>query len=187
MLFRSTDALSSCQAQIKIGGRVINLQSRCIVKPAGQTGATSLIEPSGEMLSRLNTLKPTINRLAQSNGVEKALAHAVISVESAYRENVVSSKGAIGLMQLMPSSAGILGVEDPFNPEQNIDGGLRFLSQMKREFHSDELALAAYNAGPGAVRKFSRTIPPYRETQSYVRRVIAYRDKYRQEWKHYIE
>lgn len=182
----SPNSVQSCRAQITVGGRTINLQNRCIVRPAGKTGATTITKPEGARLERMLDLNATINRLADKYGVERALAHAVITVESAYRANVVSSKGAIGLMQLMPATAGSLGVEDPFNPEQNIDGGLRFLAELKREFQTDELALAAYNAGPNAVRRAGREIPAYTETQNYVQRVIAYRDKYREEWKEYL-
>ena len=182
----SPNPVQSCRAQITVGGRTINLQNRCIVRPAGKTGATTITKPEGARLERMLSLNATINRLADKYGVERALAHAVITVESAYRANVVSSKGAIGLMQLMPATAGYLGVEDPFIPEQNIDGGLRFLAELKREFQTDELALAAYNAGPNAVRRAGRAIPAYAETQNYVQRVIAYRDKYREEWKEYL-
>lgn len=177
----------TCKAEIKVNGLTIKLRHQCVVKPSGKTGAQTVTEPSGSLRERLNHLKATINTLAAKHGVEPALAHAVITVESAYRSDVVSSKGAIGLMQLMPNTASYLNVTDPFDSKQNIDGGIRYLKELLKRFNNDTtLALAAYNAGPNAVNKYGNTVPPYAETQNYVQRVISYRDKYRQEWKAHI-
>lgn len=178
---------SSCKAEIKINGLTIHLRHQCVVRPSGRTGAITVAEPKGTMQSRQQSLKSTINTLAAKYGIEPALAHAVITVESAYRADVVSDKGAIGLMQLMPATAGDLNVTDPFDPHQNIDGGIRYLSGLMKRFNGDvSLAAAGYNAGPEAVKKYGNTIPPYQETQAYVQRVISYRDKYRGEWKKHI-
>lgn len=108
---------------------------------------------------------------ANKYGVPPLLALAVMRQESGGRQSAVSGKGATGLMQLMPATARELKV-DPTDPLQNIDGGVRYLAQQLKTFGSPDLALAAYNAGPGKVRKF-KGIPPYQETQNYVKRIMA--------------
>jgi soluble lytic murein transglycosylase-like protein len=116
-------------------------------------------------------IAPAIEAAAGQTGLSEELISAVIAAESAYRPNAVSSAGAQGLMQLMPGTAHSLGVQDPFDPFQNVLGGSRYLQQQLQRFGSVEKALAAYNAGPGAVERYGG-IPPYRETQNYVRRVM---------------
>ncbi len=116
-------------------------------------------------------------RLAAARfSVDEPLIRAVIHAESAYQPDAISPKGARGLMQLTPDTQAELQVEDPFHPESNIDGGTYYLSQMLAEFDGDlELASAAYNAGPAAVKRYDG-VPPYPETVEYVRRVeILYR------------
>lgn len=107
---------------------------------------------------------------AEANHVDPLLVHSVIEVESAYNPWAVSPKGAQGLMQLMPATARELGVENSFDPRQNIEAGVRYLKYLQDLLHDDRLALAAYNAGPAAVQKY-RQVPPYPETQEYVKRV----------------
>jgi len=119
-----------------------------------------------------------ITRYARSYRVPESLVWAVIHVESHFNPNAVSAKGACGLMQLMPGTAADMGVTDSFDPEQNIAGGVRYLAQMLQEFKRTSLALAAYNAGPQPVRDYG-AIPPYRETQAFVRRVRHYAHYYR--------
>jgi soluble lytic murein transglycosylase-like protein len=134
---------------------------------------------------RSNTVEPRsylelIRQYADQYSLDEALVKAVIKVESDYQPNVVSSKGAQGLMQLIPETARELNVVDPFDPSENIRGGSLYLRRMLNQFNGDlELALAAYNAGPNAVKRFGG-IPPYSETLDYVERVKRYRDYYRQ-------
>jgi soluble lytic murein transglycosylase-like protein len=109
---------------------------------------------------------------AERHGLDPELVIAVVGVESAFRPEAVSSKGAQGLMQLMPRTAVSLGVEDAFDPEQNLDGGVRHLGSLLARYGGDvERALAAYNAGEGAVARHGG-IPPFRETREYVKRVL---------------
>lgn len=106
--------------------------------------------------------------------VDERLLHAVIQSESAYNANAVSSAGAVGLMQLMAPTAARYGVYDRNDPQQNIKAGTRYLKDLLAMFNDNvELAVAAYNAGEGAVKKYNNTIPPYRETQNYVKQVLA--------------
>jgi soluble lytic murein transglycosylase-like protein len=115
-----------------------------------------------------------VTRAAERWHLPPAFLHAVVKAESGYRADAVSPKGAIGLMQLMPETARILGA-DPNDPEQNVDAGARYLSGLLRKYFDDPYqvrkAVAAYNAGPGAVDRY-HGIPPYRETTAYVERVI---------------
>ncbi len=121
-----------------------------------------------------------VAEVANTYGVESALLHAVISVESRYSPKAVSKKGAAGLMQLMPVIAKRYGVADPLDPVQNLHGGAKYLRDLLKKFNNDRsLALAAYNAGEGAVARYGNRIPPYRETTKYVPRVLGYYRKYR--------
>jgi len=106
--------------------------------------------------------------------LEPEFVHAVITAESSYQPNAVSSAGAQGLMQLMPVTAKRFGVDDPFDPTQNINAGTLYLNKLLKEFKTKELALAAYNAGEGSVRRYNRTIPPFPETQRYVEKVMEF-------------
>jgi len=109
---------------------------------------------------------------ARRHGLDPELVMAVVSVESAFRPEAVSPKGAQGLMQLMPKTAVSLGVEDAFDPAQNLDGGARHLGQLLTLYGGDlTRALAAYNAGEGAVQRHGG-VPPYRETRAYVKKVL---------------
>jgi hypothetical protein len=109
---------------------------------------------------------------AELNGVRPDLVRAVVQVESAYNPNARSPKGAKGLMQLMPATILRFGVSNPYNPVENVRAGVAYLRQLLNRYDNNEkLALAAYNAGPGAVDKYGENVPPYRETQNYVSRI----------------
>jgi soluble lytic murein transglycosylase-like protein len=125
-----------------------------------------------------------ISRASQKYKVDSALVKAVIKAESNFNHQAVSPKGAKGLMQLMPATANSLDVRDSFHPEKNIDGGVRYLRYLLNLFKGDlPLALAAYNAGEAAVARYHYRIPPFRETQTYVQRVLYYLSQYRNEEK----
>jgi len=111
-----------------------------------------------------------VEQAAKAHDVDPLLVHSMIKVESDYNPHAVSSKGAEGLMQLTPSTARMLGVGNSFDPQQNIEAGVKYLRYLQNIYKDDRLALAAYNAGPGAVEKY-KWIPPYPETQNYVYQV----------------
>ncbi|MFH1368290.1 MAG: lytic transglycosylase domain-containing protein [Elusimicrobiota bacterium] len=120
-----------------------------------------------------------IHESAKKHKVDPSLVKAVMKAESNFKPGDVSSKGACGLMQLMPDTARLMGVKDIFSPSENISAGTRYLSYMLDEFDGDmEMALAAYNAGPSAVKKY-KNIPPYRETKKYVKDVFSYYRNYK--------
>ncbi|TVR65510.1 MAG: lytic transglycosylase domain-containing protein [Candidatus Competibacteraceae bacterium] len=124
---------------------------------------------------------PLVDRVAREEGIDPALIRAVVATESAYRPTAVSPKGAAGLMQLMPATAARFGLtpEERFDPERNVRAGIRYLRWLLARFDGDlELALAGYNAGEGAVLRYGRQIPPFEETQDYVRRVARHRARY---------
>ncbi len=119
-----------------------------------------------------------IEQYSAKNGLDSAFVKAVIKQESGFQPNVTSHCGAMGLMQLMPATANSLGVKDAYDPEQNIAGGTKYLKGLLDRFGGDKsLALAAYNAGPNAVAKYNG-IPPYKETQNYVKNIMSMYQKY---------
>ena len=140
------------------------------------------INPKKTLASRINFRDKEANRkrfsgkiaeVANQYDVPEALLHAVISIESVYDPDATSRAGAVGLMQLMPATARRYGVYNRRNPAANLNGGTRYLKDLLIRFDNDiELALAGYNAGETAVEKYGNQIPPYDETQEYVRKVL---------------
>jgi len=132
------------------------------------------ILPSDESMKRLNKFDSIINQASEKFGIESSLIKSVILAESAANSKAVSSAGAKGLMQLMDGTAEELGVNNSFDPRQNIFGGAKYLSKMLRQYGGDlDLCLAAYNAGPAAVEKHNG-VPPYDETKNYISRIKGY-------------
>lgn len=139
----------------------------------GAVAHGSLVRPQSAQLAGQRPYADLVERAAQRHDLPPALLHAVIQAESAYDPQALSPKGAAGLMQLMPDTAVELGVGDVWSPAQNIDGGARYLRQLLNRFDQDlTLAVAAYNAGPGAVLRSGRRVPAYAETQRYVPHVL---------------
>ncbi len=123
-----------------------------------------------------------IDQVSEKYNVDSTLVKAVIKAESNFNHKAVSPVGARGLMQLMPATAASLQVADSFHPESNIDGGVRYLHYLSGLFKGNlPLVLAAYNAGENAVMRYNNRIPPHKETQTYVKRVLAYLEQYRKE------
>ena len=143
-----------------------------------QPASYSVQTPSYRVCETPGNYDGYIAEAARTHGVSFSLIKAVIRAESAFDPDAVSTKGACGLMQIMPATARELGVADPFDPRENILGGARYLRELLNQFGgSIPLAVAAYNAGPGTVQSVNG-VPPYDETQSYVRRVLRYLREY---------
>ena len=156
------------------------------VAPGTNMGIASYEIPSAEGIratryaapERSRSFDDLIGEHAGRSGVRKDLVRAVIQVESAFNPRALSNKGAMGLMQLMPATARRFGVTNAFDPAENVRGGVAYLRQLLDRYDGNErLALAAYNAGPGAVDRHGHTVPPFPETRDYVRRVNGLADK----------
>ena len=136
--------------------------------PALETSSPTTLSPA----TPAKSTDQIVLEASVSQGVDSDFLHSVIRQESAGNAQAVSSAGARGLMQLMPGTAQELGVKDSFSPEQNVHGGARYLRELLERYHGDAVkALAAYNAGPGAVDRY-HGVPPYRETRLYVQRIV---------------
>ncbi len=143
--------------------------------PSLGTGESELTSSAGS-----SEYDPLIEQAAARYDVDPAVLHGLIQQESDFNPSAQSSAGATGLTQLMPGTAASLGVANPLNPAESIEGGARYLSQLTTQFGGNTAnALAAYNAGPGAVQQYGG-VPPYAETQSYVTKVLGYAEAYRQ-------
>ena len=133
-------------------------------------GAAAVV-PAGKAEGRVDP-RALVDAAAKKYGIDEKFLHSVVKAESGYRVGAVSPKGAIGLMQLMPETAKSYGA-DPTDPAQNVETGARYLAELLTKYDGGVYrALAAYNAGPGAVAKYNGQIPPYAETQQYIRRVL---------------
>ena len=144
-------------------------------------GPPANVQVSGSMRQRQAEMSHWINEIARRIGVEPYFVHGIISAESAYNPIAESRAGAVGMMQLMPGTAKRFSVQDRKNPLQNVTGGTTYLKVLLDLFHSKELAAAGHNAGEGNVQKYGRRIPPFKETQAYVPRVMGFYHKYKRE------
>lgn len=147
--------------------KIVDSDFQNILDAVIENPANTAEKPSNQSIDEL------ISKYSEKNGLDEKFVKALIRQESGFQPNAKSHAGAMGLMQLMPGTAKELGVTDAFNPEQNIMGGTKYIGNLLKQYGGNkELALAAYNAGPGAVKKYGG-IPPYTETQNYVKKVLS--------------
>jgi soluble lytic murein transglycosylase-like protein len=169
------NSVFSSQFQMVIYNLIFKLLERYIATDdqSGQADLQKTVVSSSKSGGKFDDL---IQQASEKYNVDSQLVKAVIKAESGFNPNAVSSSGAQGLMQLMPATADGLGVQDPLNPQQNIFGGVKLLHRLLDHYKNNvSLALAAYNAGQGAVDRYGG-IPPYQETQTYVKRILSYLD-----------
>ena len=184
MLLSSTQVIADIYKFVDTDGRIYytdeprNKLYKCIIKtpPPSPPFAFRNDHYKNQNFTGSNKKKfaELIEQTAYKHQVDAKLVHAVIQTESAYNADAQPPKGAVGLMQLMPDTAKRFGVLDRNDPDQNVDGGIRYLKHLIALFNPKiDLALAAYNAGENAVMRNNNTIPPYPETQNYVKQVLA--------------
>jgi hypothetical protein len=151
----------------------VSRDDRELAAAVDRGGVAAALQVIGERKHRLPAIDEYIEQVALQHQVNPDLVHAVIEVESAWNPKARSRKGALGLMQLMPKTAARFGVRDLFDPQENIEGGVRYLRFLLDRFHGNlKYSLAAYNAGEGAVAAWG-DVPPYEETQTYLKRIAT--------------
>jgi soluble lytic murein transglycosylase-like protein len=188
----STSATSSSYPQTSSADFASALQAATSADAAAGTSSVAATSPGltydamqgaavqGTSGGESGVYDPLIEQAAARNGLDPAVLHGLIEQESGFDPSATSSAGASGLTQLMPGTASSMGVANTLNPAESIEGGARYLGQLMSEFGGNtEDALAAYNAGPGAVEQYGG-VPPYAETQSYVTKVLSNAEAYRQ-------
>ena len=173
----STGSLSATASQVPAGDFAAALQTATMADSSPTAAQSESAAGAGADGGEYDSV---IEQASERYGIDPAVLHGLIQQESGFDPSAQSSAGASGLTQLMPGTASSMGVSNPLNPTESIEGGARYLSQLMSQFGGNtEDALAAYNAGPGAVQQYGG-IPPYAETQSYVSKVLGYAEAYRQ-------
>ena len=157
-------------ARVKFGDLLTNPVTKVNAQLYTNTASSAALKDNYTTKDKIKSL---ISKVSQKHGVDEKLVNALVKQESGFNPNAKSKVGAMGLMQLMPATAKGLGVTNPMDPEQNVEGGVKYLKSMLDRYNGNIiLALAAYNAGPTAVDKYDG-VPPYKETQNYVKSILS--------------